>query len=356
LRLIIASGSKGKLFHFREFKDALTKLNVECKLVIDTDYSSGFPSKKISDWFFGKKKFNRLIKEFKPDAIFVDRQSHFGSHAIDAKIPLFVLLRGHYWSEIEWAKKTMYKDPLMRSVLWFRNKIAEKCFREAVGIFPICEWLVKIVKKHHPSQSTHVFLEGIDAAKWYSCNGMQLKHPNIGILQSANWWGKTKELMILPKVLEFFPNVTFYWVGDGPYTEKVLSVLNKYKNFVYIGSLDYPDKVREYLSDIDIYALITGMDLAPLTLKEAQLMEKPVIATDVGGVSEMMQDKKTGFLVTEGDHLDLIQKISLLLNDKELAEKMGREGRKFVSDTFSWECVTKKFMDNIEADLRKTNN
>ena len=93
----------------KEFSDALEKLGVECKLVKDSDYSRGFPNKRLSDWFFGNNEFKKLIKEFLPDAIFVDKQSHFGAAAIDAGIPLFVLLRGHYWSEIEYAKETMYK-------------------------------------------------------------------------------------------------------------------------------------------------------------------------------------------------------------------------------------------------------
>ena len=68
-----------------------------------------------------------------------------------------------------------------------------------------------------------------------------------------------------------------------------------------------PKKLVEFLSsEIDIYALVSGMDLAPLTLKEAQLMKKPVIATDTLEVfHEMMQDKKTGFLSKE----KVVQKI-----------------------------------------------
>jgi glycosyltransferase involved in cell wall biosynthesis len=284
--------------------------------------------------------------------VFIDRQSHFGSHTINAKIPLFVLLRGHYWSELEWAKKTLYRDPLMRTVIWFRNRIAEKCFQKATAIFPICNWLVNVVKEHHPRQKTHVFLEGINSSRWYSVEGMRLNHPCVGLLQNANWWGKTKEMLILPKVLESLPQVTFYWVGDGgSYTDRILSTLGKYKNFSYIGPLDYPDKVREYLASIDIYVLVSGMDLAPLTLKEAQLMEKPVIATNVGGIPEMMQDNVTGFLVKQGDPDDLIEKISVFLDDKTLAEKMGKSGRKFVIDNFNWEIVAKKFLDSINADL-----
>ena len=46
------------------------------------------------------------------------------------------------------------------------------------------------------------------------------------------------------------------------------------KIFIGLGSLDYPNKVREFLTEIDVYALISGIDMSPLTLQEAQLMEK----------------------------------------------------------------------------------
>ena len=128
---------------------------------------------------------------------------------------------------------------------------------------------------------------------------MELKTPCVGLVQDANWWGKTKELLVLEKVLEKMPNVNFYWVGDGHYRKKITERLEKYENFTWLGRLDYPDDIRKFLESIDVYALITGMDLAPLTLKEAQLMEKPVIATDVGGDKEMMEDGKTGYLVRE---------------------------------------------------------
>ena len=51
--------------------------------------------------------------------------------------------------------------------------------------------------------------------------------------------------------------------------EPILEKLNQFENFHYLENLEYPDKVREYLTEIDVYALITGMDLAPLSLKEA---------------------------------------------------------------------------------------
>ena len=340
---------KGKYFHLKEFSNTLQKFGVECKLVNDIDYARGFPSKKLDEWVTGKKKFKSLIKEFSPDAILIDRPGHFGSAAIDAKIPLFILLRGHYWLEVEAAKKTLYNNKKMRTVIWFRNRISEKCFRNATMILPICKYLENVVKERYPSQSTSVFLEGINSSHWDNGNRMQLKHPCVGLLQDANMWHKTKEMLILKNVLEKMPDVNFYWVGDGPYKDRTISELSQFENFKWLGRLQYPDKVREYLSEIDVYALITGMDLAPLTLKEAQLMKKPVVATNVGGVPEMMIDNKTGFLVDEGDYQGWIEKLSKILNDEDLTESMGKHGKKFVQDTFNWDAGAKKFLEILNS-------
>jgi glycosyltransferase involved in cell wall biosynthesis len=151
-------------------------------------------------------------------------------------------------------------------------------------------------------------------------------------------------MLILKKVLEKMPDVNFYWAGGGPFQNRILSELNTYENFHWLGHLEYPDKVREFFSEIDVYALVTGMDLASLSLKEAQLMRKPVIATNVGGNPEMMIDGKTGFLVEQGNPEQLIGKIRLLLGDKKLAKDMGDNGRKFICDTFNWELIAKNFI------------
>ena len=81
-------------------------------------------------------------------------------------------------------------------------------------------------------------------------------------------------------------------------------------------------------------------------------MKKPVIATNVGGNPEMMIDGKTGFLVDQGNHEEIITRLSLLLADKELSKKMGNNGRKFIEDTFNWEIVTKNFIKTIESYLK----
>jgi|TARA_Y100000996_G_scaffold381853_1_gene336653 glycosyltransferase involved in cell wall biosynthesis len=352
VKLLIAYGSLGKFFHLKEFADELERQNVIVKLVHDVEFSKGFPSKNVSDWFGGDKKFKELIMTFQPDAIFTDRQTHFAIHSIKSGIPTFILLRGHYWQEYFWGMKTLGHSLKTRLLLWLRNKISEEVFQNATAILPICKYLEDVVKKRYPMQNTGVFLEGINSERWYHTKKMELKHPCVGLVQDANWWGKTKELLVLEKVLEKMPDVHFYWAGDGQYRKEIVDRLEKFENFKWLGRLEYPEKIREFLETIDVYALITGMDLAPLTLKEAQLMEKPVIATDVGGDKEMMKDKETGFLVREGNSDDIIEKLKQILDNPNLAQQMGREGKEFVNSQFNWELVAKNFLKIIKPYLK----
>ena len=132
-----------------------------------------------------------------------------------------------------------------------------------------------------------------------------------------------------------------------------MSTLEKYENFKWLGKLGYPEKVRQFLSEIDIYALLTGIDMSPLTLLEAQLMKKPVIATNVGGIPELVKNNETGFLIEKGNSLDLIDKISVLVDDKIKRESMGEEGKKFVEENFSWEIITEKFLQIMNKYVKK---
>jgi glycosyltransferase involved in cell wall biosynthesis len=159
-------------------------------------------------------------------------------------------------------------------------------------------------------------------------------------------------MLTLTKVLEAMPSVTFYWAGDGPYRDNVLDILKKYDNFNWLGPLEYPDRVREYLSGIDVYALASGIDMSPLTIQEAALMEKPVVATNAGGIPELMDNNKTGFLVEKGDYNGWIEKLSILINGTKKAKQMGIAGCDFVKDNFSWDKIARKFITILDTNLK----
>ena len=61
-----------------------------------------------------------------------------------------------------------------------------------------------------------------------------------------------------------------------------------------------------------------------------------------------MKDKETGFLVEKGNSNEIIEKISLLINDEQKRKIMGENGRKFIEENFSWNTIAKEFLKILE--------
>ena len=346
-RILFAVDKSRKIYISYLVKE-LEKKGIVCKIIDDLDlYESSISNRKILRWMQKPKKIETIFSEFRPDLIFTERVSHFSSLSLKFKIPLVIFLRGNYWEEVSESKKNINKSMNKRIEVWTKEKIAERSFKESALILPICKYLEKIVKDRYPDKRTDVLYQGIDNSEWFEQKGMNLQHPCIGIVQDANIWKKTKELTILPKILEKFPNVHFYWAGDGPFKNKILDELGKFENFHWLGRLEYPNKIREFLSEMDIYALFTGSDMSPHTILEAGLMKKPILATDVGGVSESLQ-KNMGFLINENDVDGWVEKISILINDKEKILEMGENSYQFITNEFNWEKISNDFLEIIK--------
>jgi glycosyltransferase involved in cell wall biosynthesis len=346
---ILFAVDKTRFFYIKQFIDELEKNNVTCKIVDDLDiYDNSKFGKKYLRWIKTPNKFQNMIKSFDPDFIFTERVSHFSSLVLKTKIPLIIFLRGNFWQEVELGKQTIEKSTLSHLEINIKNKFAHKCFSEAHLILPICSYLKKIADDKYSQNKIHVLYQGIQQSDWHVEKGFEFKHPSVGFLQNTNIWNKTKEMLLLPKIIEQCPNVNFYWAGDGPFTKNILPHLEKFANFHWLGSLEYPNQVRQFLSEIDIYGLITGNDMSPHTILEASLMKKPVIATDVGGISESIIEKETGFLIKEGDSSSWISKISFLIDHPNESKQIGLRGCEFVNENFSWKKITKDFLKIIK--------
>lgn len=345
LKVLIAV-DKSRFLILKPFVNELIKLGIECKMIDDLDiYSNSILDKKYFRWIKIPKQFSHVITNYNPDLVFTERTSHFSILTIKSKIPLCIFIRGDLWSESILAKETMHTSKIDRLKIRLKERITEKCFKNATLILPICKYLQNIVRQNYPKSEMSVFYQGIDLSEWNQENTMELKHPCVGLLQGAVIWGKAQEMLVLENVLKSMPDVTFYWAGDGPYRNKILPVLSKYENFKWLGALQYPDKVRQYLSSIDVYGLMSGLDMAPHTILEAAAMKKPIVATDVGGIPELMKNNETGFLVGKGNAEEWVKKLSLLINDEQKRKDMGEEGRRFVEENFNWNKIAREFLD-----------
>ena len=143
----------------------------------------------------------------------------------------------------------------------------------------------------------------------------------------------------------------FVVVGDGPLKSHLISYSKEQgvsDKFVFLG--DVPeDMLHRLYNCADIFASPSIQEGQGISLLEAQATAKPVVAFNVSAINEVVKNKETGLLV-KPDSYELANALSCLLSNKSLREKMGRSGRDFVSNNFSWDiCAQKMFQVYSEA-------
>jgi glycosyltransferase involved in cell wall biosynthesis len=114
------------------------------------------------------------------------------------------------------------------------------------------------------------------------------------------------------------------------------------------------DDVPELLQSMDILLFCSrdGADVTPLVLMEALAAERPVVASHVGSVSEVVVKGETGLLVAPGDPAALARAIEELADDPAAAREMARRGRAWVAARFDIESGLHSLRREIERELR----
>jgi len=112
------------------------------------------------------------------------------------------------------------------------------------------------------------------------------------------------------------------------------------------------EKMLEFYSECDLMALPSKTEGWGLALMEAMACGKPVVASRVGGVPELVRDGVDGILVPSSDVRALAQAIVRLLKDPELRDRMGKAGRKRVKE-FSWDSTARTVLAAYEAVLQR---
>jgi glycosyltransferase involved in cell wall biosynthesis len=118
------------------------------------------------------------------------------------------------------------------------------------------------------------------------------------------------------------------------------------------------DDVPNDTAALDVAVLPSYREAQGLAILEAAALRRPVVATAVGGVPEMIESGKTGLLVPPHDAEALGNAIALLLTDHPLADTLARKGHDFVVANFSIEsmvnAVTRIYEEGAEVVARRT--
>lgn len=159
------------------------------------------------------------------------------------------------------------------------------------------------------------------------------------------------------QVLSSRKDVTFLAIGGGDdlmHYQELVNQEGHEENILFTGIIS---NVESYINMLDIGVLSTNLKVhgegISNAIMEYMAFAKPVIATEGGGTPEIVAHNKSGYIVKYMDYKDMAVKINFLLENPDVAIKMGLEGKQIIKNEFSLEKMTKDYIFLYEKLLDK---
>jgi glycosyltransferase involved in cell wall biosynthesis len=139
--------------------------------------------------------------------------------------------------------------------------------------------------------------------------------------------------------------------GTGKHKQDLVKLaknLNVSSDIIFMDPVP-ADMYPSLLASCDIFVLASLSESWGISVAEALAMEKPVVASRIKGVTDIIHNEKTGLLFEPGNVQSLANAIIQLLSDDKLGKRLGKEGRRFVLSNFDWSLLTDRFIDLYEG-------
>ena len=141
------------------------------------------------------------------------------------------------------------------------------------------------------------------------------------------------------------------YVGRDSY-EKGIDILKQAEskidgNVVYCTDRSWDDAMK-IIKSSQVIVVPSRMESLPTTVKEAFYLNVPVVATNVGGIPELIKDNETGILVPSENPDKLANAVNELLSDKQKAKRLANNGNKFIKNNMTWDIILPKYIQFYE--------
>lgn len=148
-----------------------------------------------------------------------------------------------------------------------------------------------------------------------------------------------------------------YILGSGDYKKELEKIVKelKLKNVHFVGYFadKYLEELREFYQRADVVVVpSTVREAFGLVILEAMACSTPVVASNIGGIPNIIKDGKIGFLVRPRSPREIAEKANKILNNEKLRLAMGERCRKLIEEKFTWEKVAGKVRENCKQALK----
>lgn len=275
--------------------------------------------------------------------------------AIVAPVPIIVhTIHGFAFHE--------YERPLRRQLFIWLERFAGHFTDRLITISePLKQWGLGL-RIGRPEKYVTIY-SGIEIEKFRVNIDIQQKKAELGIgpedkvvgVVAKLWEGKGHRciLQAAQGVVKRRPNVKFLFVGEGILKEKLQLLTHQLgldEKVIFTG---FRTDIPELTAIFDIAVLASFFEGLGRVLLEAMALGKPVVASRVGGIVDVVDDGKTGILVPAQDAPALANALITLLLDAGLRMRMGKAARAKIDAKFSAQAMVSQIKDVYEQLLRK---
>jgi len=212
----------------------------------------------------------------------------------------------------------------------------------------ISSYLANIALKYGAKGKIEIISNGVDTEKFKN-KKTEEKYNKTKIIITTSRLVKKNGVDVLIRAIEEvkkeFPDIKCEIIGGGPeesYLKKLAEETGVKKEIEFLGTIPH-EKIPDFLKKADIFARPSRSEGMGNSFVEAMATGLPVIGTPVGGITDIIEDGKTGLFMRLNDYKDLSKKILLLLKDKKLKEILIHNGRITAEKKFSWGDIAEKF-------------
>lgn len=148
------------------------------------------------------------------------------------------------------------------------------------------------------------------------------------------------------------PKAKLLMVGDGPFRfelQRMVEAAGCSKEIMFLGQKN-EQQVIEILSVADVFINPSYSEGLPTSVMEAAAVGVPIVATNVGGTPEIIENGESGLIIEPGKPEQIVQAVATLIGDcqtvqSELAKKFGEAARLRITRDYSWESITTKIVE-----------
>ena len=133
--------------------------------------------------------------------------------------------------------------------------------------------------------------------------------------------------------------------GSGELEGELKEMVRRYQLEQRVVFLGFVDNIKSFLKSLDIYVFSSLFEGTASSLVEAMAFELPIVCFDVSSMPEVVSNNETGFLVECDNYRDFAAKVKMLIDDKELRIRLGKEGRRQAEMKFNIKINYQRWFD-----------